>query len=622
MFGISYDTWQNTCKMYTNLKSGEKKAYLQWFPFSQIRKSDIDELCSEAFFDRFVKTGAFVLFPSAMHRSENFLQKSDGSFRDSALVSPFLYLIIQAIGKEIANSYISSRPDDIEVYYAGNYEHMRPKYKKDYDDFFKSLNSKIEEYQYFIKTDLTNFFANINIDTLVHRIDAVCNSAEIRFTQTQLQLYKEILAYAGNGRFPLIENSIASSYLATVVYLDEIDKQLHSFLSDKIPDIVDFKMVRYVDDLYILIKSDKPIGYLHSAYNEIRNEYSSILKKYGLALNASKCCIKPTHEINIELKKSLYDEQFNGEKSSIETQFAGSLKAFLLDLSLELLLDSVDVEKYNELIKTHFSHDDIEFTPSEVFNYFVYENQNELKSQDVIDEVAGLVEQDISFISLDPKRLGVMIMGAHNDRAIKNVLNHLFRRHRLGKWNSYDTTTAITYLIQSEFRHIDLINVLETENPSLHRYYRFNCSGSFMRHYKSKKFNSYIDIIGQDWKTYYLYFMYCIEHYRHNNLQAYAFFKNYFDRITAHLAYVTGFDPSDKKPNYKRFFKNQEIKKVYAKIPQSSVIIDRAHDLRNANPLAHASAGLIEKNDSKQKLDECTKELRKLIEDFRIANSL
>ena len=230
--------------------------------------------------------------------------------------------------------------------------------------------------------------------------------------------------------------------------------------------------------------------------------------------------------------------------------------------------------------------------------------------------------QDISFISLDPKRLGVMIMGAHNDRAIKNVLNHLFRRHRLGKWNSYDTTTAITYLIQSEFRHIDLIKTLETESPPLHRYYHFNCSGSFMRNYKSKKYGSYIDVIGNDWKTYYLYFMYCIEHYRHNNMQAYAFYKNYFDRMTVHLAFLTKFDPSDRKPNYKRFYKDKELKKVYVKIPQSNAVIENAHDLRNANPLAHASAGLIDTNDSKKKIDECVSELRKLLEDFRIANNL
>lgn len=201
MFGISYDTWEATCKMYTALGSGTKKAYLQWFPFSKLSQKDTDELCSKDFYNRFIKTGAFVLFPSAMHRSENFLQKSDGSFRDSALVSPFLYLILQAVGKEIANYYVPKRPEDIEVYYAGNYEHMRPKYKKDYDGFFKKSKFKIEDYQYFIKTDLTNFFANINIDTLIHNIDSVCNSTDIRFTQAQLQLYKELFSYSGNGRF-------------------------------------------------------------------------------------------------------------------------------------------------------------------------------------------------------------------------------------------------------------------------------------------------------------------------------------------------------------------------------------------------------------------------------------
>ena len=92
--------------------------------------------------------------------------------------------------------------------------------------------------------------------------------------------------------------------------------------------------------------------------------------------------------------------------------------------------------------------------------------------------------------------------------------------------------------------------------------------------------------------------------------------------MTAHLAFLTKFDPSDRKPNYKRFYKDKELKKVYAKIPQSNAIIENAHDLRNANPLAHASAGLIDTNDSKRKIDECISELRKLLEDFRIANNL
>ena len=167
-----------------------------------------------------------------MHRSENFLQKADGSFRDSSLVAPLPYLMLQAIGKEIYECYITHRPTEISTYYAGNYEFMRPKYKQDYDEFFKELNSCIDKYQYFIKTDITNFFTNISVDKLVAQIDAVCNSKKIVFTQTQLHLLKELLKYCGNGRFPLIENSIASSYLSTIEYLDEVDTKLYKYISE------------------------------------------------------------------------------------------------------------------------------------------------------------------------------------------------------------------------------------------------------------------------------------------------------------------------------------------------------------------------------------------------------
>ncbi len=101
------------------------------------------------------------MFPGIMHRSENFMQKGDGSFRDSSLVSMFLFLVLQCIGKEIYEKYISNRSSNFLVYYAGNYNKKRPRYKQDYDEFYKVLNSSIENYNYFIKTDITNFFLTL-----------------------------------------------------------------------------------------------------------------------------------------------------------------------------------------------------------------------------------------------------------------------------------------------------------------------------------------------------------------------------------------------------------------------------------------------------------------------------
>lgn len=613
LFGISYDTWKKVCDMYFTLKTGSQKAYLQWFPFTKLSSDDKEIISGEDFYNRYIKTASFMLFPPAMHQSENYLQKGDGSFRDSSLIALILFLFLQSVGMEIHNQYVPIRPSDISVYYAGNYERLRPKYKQDYDNFFKELNASIDEYQYFIKTDIANFFANISVDKLIAQIDKVCNSNTVGFSQTQLHLFKELLTYCGNGRFPLIENSVASSFLATVVYLDAVDKALHEYISKNVTAFSAFRIVRYVDDMYILISSVKPIGYLHEAYNEIRNEYSSILKNYGLALNAKKCCLKESKEINQELKKSLYDEYFNGQKHNIEELFTGALYCFLNDLSTELLLDSIDIERYNELVNKHFSSDDIEFTPSEVFNYFVYENEDELKSESVVKAIVGLVEQSISFISLDPKRLTVMIMKTQSDKAIKGFLNQLFRKNRLDKWNSYDTTIAISYLIQSEFKHIDLLEILSIRHPSLYNYYLHHCRSSTIHCFDSWREKKVAEIIAQDSKAHYLYFMHLCEMKRANYMAAFAYYKNYFDRVTADLDFAAGNDPSLKKPNYNMFYREGMLIRFYAGIDNSKTVIENAHKLRNANPLSHASSELLDSNDTSGDLCKSIKALSKLI---------
>lgn len=63
MLGITYDTWKNTCQMYFDLGKGTKASYLQWFPFTKISSADQDTIASEEFYNRYIKSGAFVLCP-------------------------------------------------------------------------------------------------------------------------------------------------------------------------------------------------------------------------------------------------------------------------------------------------------------------------------------------------------------------------------------------------------------------------------------------------------------------------------------------------------------------------------------------------------------------------------
>ena len=622
MFGITYNTWKEVCDMYFSLRVDTHKAYLQWFPFSKLTDEDKTEISGEEFYKRYIKTGGFVLFPEVMRHSQNYIQKSDGSFRNAALVSPILFLVLQAIGKEISARYQSQRPVDIGVYYAGNYELSRPKYKQDYDDFYKAINASSELHNYFIKTDITNFFGNININELIERINMISNKETMTLSQTQLFLVKELLLYCGDGYYPLIENSMASSYMATVIYLDDPDCELYEFLSTKVEDISSFQMIRYVDDLYILFSSDKEINQLTSAYNAVKNAYSSILKKHGLALNTKKCTLEQISEINEELKKSQYDEYVNGVEFDIGEFFSGRLEGFLSDVYDKLCDNGLTNEQYSRLITQHFTFKDIEFTPEEVFNYLIFENQTELKKQEVSRLLIQIIQKDISFLSIDPKRLSVMVMQSGNNKVILAMLNQLFIRARAGMWNSYDTTIAIAYLIQSKFQHRDLLERINDQNPGLYAYYYHGCRTSFLFQVKGQKWNRIIGCIDNDIKAYFLYFMSLCERNRANHLGSYAYYKNFFDRVSADMAFKAGVDPTCKKPNYKKYYKETILKSLYSSIPNSDVIIEKAHKLRNENPLSHSSAGLLDSDGSSANLMDTQGKLDSLIHYYAAANHL
>ena len=112
MFCMRYDTWRSICDMYLNLGVGTHKSYLQWYPFAIMTKGDKEYLKSEDFYNKYIKTFSFIFFESSMQCSNNYLQKGDGSFRDATLISPLLYLVLQAYGKEIYEKYVPSRSKD------------------------------------------------------------------------------------------------------------------------------------------------------------------------------------------------------------------------------------------------------------------------------------------------------------------------------------------------------------------------------------------------------------------------------------------------------------------------------------------------------------------------------
>lgn len=62
---------------------------------------------------------------------------------------------------------------------------------------------------------------------------------------------------------------------------------------------------------------------------------------------------------------------------------------------------------------------------------------------------------------------------------------------------------------------------------------------------------------------------------------------NFFDRIPAHFGKAINKDSAKGKPNYKAYYKESVFKKLYMGIPNVEVILGKAHEIKNSNPLSH-----------------------------------
>jgi AbiA family abortive infection protein len=620
MFSIEYEDWKTVCSQIMIQKRGRKKMYLQWYPFTRLSKQEKDTLLSEDFFNNFIKSGLFLYYSENWLITNNYIMKGDGNFRNASLVPPIMYLFALTIGKSIFKAYQSRRQSSIGVFYAGNYDENRLYYRKDYDVFFKTINELSQSFAYYIKTDVKDFFPNIDMNKLFDMINLRLAEIGHPMSQKDMLVYKEMLTCLGNGEFPLIENCAASSYLATVVYLETPDIRLNTYIENKESNISEFAMIRYVDDLYILFNSELPDNRITPMVNRIINAYSSELKQLNLSLNRGKTSWKHTSEINEELKKSLYDEQVNGKEFNI-TDFVdeGLLLNFLENIETALLGYCLDTVKYLELINDTFNIPQTEYTPQEIYNSLVYEKHQMFNNPEIIDKLFALVKFDYNFLKLDTKRLTVMLLKTQNGNLVKAVLSKLFAASRSGTWNIYDTSLAINYLIQRNFNHSDLLIVLKSEEYSAYLYYELFCKTSLFATME-KSSQNYIEKFStslfhkDDDKLFFFYFMYMIETKKNNYLSAFAYYKNFFDRMSAHLAYTINRNSAKGKPNYKGYYKEGAFRQLYVGIPNADQIIEQAHMIRNSNPLSHSSAELVDNNNSASDILQSICDLGYLIE--------
>ena len=109
MINIGYSIWEKTCLSIGKIHKNVLQRSLQWYPLSKLNSLQKQEISTEEFFNKYIKTGCYFLSNDFKNRFEYFLPKPDLNLRNVALINPIdLYYTI-GLGFYLNSKYTDSR---------------------------------------------------------------------------------------------------------------------------------------------------------------------------------------------------------------------------------------------------------------------------------------------------------------------------------------------------------------------------------------------------------------------------------------------------------------------------------------------------------------------------------
>lgn len=584
MINITYDIWKEACNLVKDYAKKYGKFYFQLYPFYKF--NNLNNIESTSFFDLYVSNGAIFANYENFNKIDNYCRKSDGSYRNRLLLTPIMFIYYIAVGLYISKKYKQKRNEEIFVKYGGNFENNDLHYRKSYKQFVDYVSAISPNYKYYYKIDISDYFNKIDIDLLTKLL---ANS--FQFNQKEQMIFKEFLNWCGNGNFPQTECGVTSSYLATIVYFDIIDNRLYNSLSKEI-QIKNFKICRYVDDLYILLDVDGRLN-PDKIENKICSIYENLIYNSNLSINRKKSVFKKTEDIFDDLKSfSIIDE--DGDDIDIPFEYKNHLSNFLNDLVNCAEKGSINYQKYTDLVNKYFENKQLKYHAGQILYVLVYKNINWLKGTRIINKITKIIDYDFNVISVDPRRLVSMIVNTYDEELIKKFLNKLYCCAEERNWFISHNFMAFQYLLYRNFVSTKLLNKMKEYFPQnvdfIVKYYKNDWRNSVI----NKEVNMQVHKLHyNETPISFFKFLEIVSIKNGNVLQAQAYNKNYFDSITKNIEIVKGYSSDKTKVNYRK----DELKEIYLnKLRISSNMWQSINDLcdrRNKNPFCHASCNIF-----------------------------
>lgn len=578
---VSLESWQTACRMVRQ-EGRRLRSYLQWYPFSYLNNSSWEKLSSEDYFNTYIDDCSFMLCESMRYTTKGFIQKQGSSLRDSYLVAPILFLYLLAYGVEYDQMFVQPRLKGLALY-AGNLSKRQMSYQKSWQAYCGVLKFNSSEFDYCLRTDVANFFGTINVDSLVSKMQ---HYSDGKYSANDGFFLKALLLYCGNGKFPTIQNHPTLSFLATSVYLADVDQRIASRLSG-MSSIDSFELVRYVDDMCLFFNMRDGADLL-SVKQAITNCYADALRAESLVLNQGKLELQKAEDILksmatvscVDFSGAIIDGEIKVPEEAIAT--------FFLKLSDAVKQPSYSHQSLLNIVDSCFAVDEPPTPPMTVFRHCLYKQQSLFQTPDAIDAMRTALQNGTVLFSYNTADLVLCVLNSHDDSLIKQLLNSLFQSSRNGSWSSLDSLAAVTYLIHRGMWHPDLRAHLRSAAPGLSCFCENYCRNDFACITPTSKEQKIIAILSGDEPSKMQYVQYLRHQQTRNLFESASYYRAFFDRFSSFVASrIQG-----KKHTW--LYREKDLKEVYKCVSGARDNIRKLENIRQNNPLIHASSTILE----------------------------
>ncbi|MBF7020983.1 reverse transcriptase domain-containing protein [Staphylococcus kloosii] len=403
---------------------------------------------------------------------KDFVYKSNlSTYRNFYIVSPSLYLYYTFQVFELYFDIIKDKQlfeyTNIDIYYSGlvNNEFKNVKENSNFNNQYELYKNEQASYNdnYVLLTDIQNFFDSINVDMLLKKCRKLITTSR---GVNAIKNLENLFISVGIKTLPQLHYSIASSLLSQI-YLNDLTNKTNQLLKEN-----NWVGVRFVDDFCINLNKNNSYKYI----NKFLHEYSSLLYKNNLNLNANKTKRLTPKKFNELISNNLSNESYETIDISFEQHLKYIKPKFsvndsiknkgddLINLSGMKFMDFVydikkiyikyglDIEKYNKKVKTYFSINNED--AQKVINHFIFSKLWQKLSELDLKEILACKE----LVFFDPIKFTTLYC----------LINSYIGNHKYKIFNEFDgfypssirsliifeQLTIQTYISKKEFSDI------------------------------------------------------------------------------------------------------------------------------------------------------------------------